>query len=118
MDLEMQQLDGGSDRINLAGRLDSAGVQEIDHRLSALGAARRAFILVDLSQVPFLASIGIRILLTNARMLRQRGGSMALLSPQPAVDEVLKATAIASIIPVFRDLDAASAALKALAASA
>ncbi|MET0217453.1 MAG: STAS domain-containing protein [Burkholderiales bacterium] len=112
MDLEVQQLDGGIDRIKLAGRLDSAGVQEIDHRLSALTAARQA-ILVDLSQVPFLASIGIRILLTNARVLRQHGGKMALLSPQSLVEEVLKVTGIESIIPIFHDLDAASAALKA-----
>ena len=113
MDLEVQQLDGGIDRIKLAGRLDSAGVQEIDHRLSALTAARQAIILVDLSQVPFLASIGIRILLTNARVLRQHGGKMALLSPQSLVEEVLKVTGIESIIPIFHDLDAASAALKA-----
>jgi anti-anti-sigma factor len=112
MDLEVQQLDGGIDRIKLAGRLDSAGVQEIDHRLSALTAARQAFILVDLSQVPFLASIGIRILLTNARVLRQHGGKMAP-SPQSLVEEVLKVTGIESIIPIFHDLDAASAALKA-----
>jgi len=112
MDLEVQQLEGGIERVKLAGRLDSAGVQEIDHRLSALTAAR-SFILVDLSQVPFLASVGIRTLLTNARVLRQRGGKMALLNPQSLVEEVLKVTGIESIIPVFHDLEAASAALKA-----
>ena len=118
MDLEVQQLEGGIERVKLSGRLDSAGVQEIDHRLSALTAARQAFILVDLSQVPFLASVGIRTLLTNARVLRQRGGKMALLNPQSLVEEVLKVTGIESIIPVFHDLDAASAALKAPAQSA
>jgi anti-sigma B factor antagonist len=113
MDLQVQQLDGGIDRIKLTGRLDSAGVQQIDHRLSALAAARQAFILIDLSQVSFLASIGIRALLTNARLLRQRGGKMALLNPQALVEDVLKVTGTNSIIPVFHDIDAASAALKA-----
>ena len=113
MDLEVQQLEGGIERVKLAGRLDSAGVQEIDHRLSALTAARRACILVDLAQVSFLASIGIRALLNNARVLRQRGGKMALLNPQTLVEEVLRSTGIESIIPVFHDLEAASAALKA-----
>jgi anti-anti-sigma factor len=112
MDLEVQQLDGGIDRIKLAGRLDSAGVQEIDHRLSALTSASQAFVLVDLSQVPFLASIGIRTLLTNARVLKQRGGKMALLNPQSLVEEVLKVTGIESVIPIFHDLEAARAALK------
>jgi anti-anti-sigma factor len=118
MDLQVQQLAGGIDQVKLAGRLDSAGVQAIDHRLSALASAREAVILVDLSQVSFLASIGIRALLTNARALRQRGGKMALLSPQSLVEEVLRMTGIESIIPIFHDLDAASAALKAPAESA
>jgi anti-anti-sigma factor len=113
MDLQVQHLGDGIDRVQLAGRLDSAGVEAIDARLSSLAAARAARILIDLSQVPFLASIGIRILLTNARVLRQNGGKMALLSPQALVEEVLQVTGIESIIPIFHDLDTAAAALKA-----
>jgi anti-anti-sigma factor len=113
MDVQVQHLDGGIERINLAGRLDSASIKDIDLRLSALTAESKASILVDLSQVSFLASIGIRTLLTTARLLRQRGGKMALLNPQSLVEEVLKVTGIESIIPIFHDLDAASAALKA-----
>lgn len=116
MDLQVQQLADGIDRVNLAGRLDSAGVEAIDHRLSALTATQAACVLVDLSQVSFLASIGIRTLLTNARALRQRGGKMALLSPQTLVEEVLRVTGIESMIPIFHDVAAASAALKAPAA--
>ncbi len=115
MDLQVQQLADGIDRVQLAGRLDSVGVEAIDARLSSLTATRAARILIDLSQVPFLASIGIRILLTNARVLRQNGGRMALLNPQSLVEEVLKVTGIEAIIPIFHDLDAASAALKASA---
>jgi anti-anti-sigma factor len=116
MDLQVQQLADGIDRVKLAGRLDSAGVEAIDHRLSALTATQAARVLVDLSQVSFLASIGIRALLTNARALRQRGGRMALLSPQSLVEEVLRVTGIESMIPIFHDLEEASAALKAPAA--
>ncbi len=116
MDLQVQQLADGIDRVALAGRLDSASVEAVDRSLAALAAVRAARILVDLSQVSFLASIGIRSLISAARALRKHGGRIALLNPQPAVKEVLRATAVESIIPVFRDLDAASAALKAPAA--
>jgi anti-anti-sigma factor len=113
MDLEVQQLSDGIDRVNLAGRLDSAGVKVIDDRLISLSGTHAARILVDLSQVSFLASIGIRALLTAARALRKHGGRMVLFHPQSPVEEVLKVTAIESMIPIFHDLDAASAALKA-----
>jgi anti-anti-sigma factor len=113
MDLQVRQLADGIEVVELAGRLDSASVAAIDGRLSALAATRAARVLVDLSQVSFLASIGIRALLSAARVLRKHGGKMVILSPQPAVGEVLKATAIESMIPVFWERDAASAALQA-----
>ena len=65
-----------------------------------------------MAQVSFLASIGIRTLLQNAKALKQRGGRMVLLNPTDVVDSVLQSTGIAEIIPVFRDLDAACAAAR------
>jgi anti-anti-sigma factor len=117
MELQVQQLADGIDKISLAGRLDGAGVQEIDLRFTALTATKKAQVLVDLSEVSFLASIGIRTLVTNARALKLRGGAMALLNPQPLVEEVLKVAGIESLLPVFHDLDAASGALRGAAES-
>jgi hypothetical protein len=36
MDLEVQHLEDGIDRVRLTGRLDTAGVEAVDARLSAL----------------------------------------------------------------------------------
>jgi anti-anti-sigma factor len=118
MDLQVEQLAGGIDRVKLVGRLDNAGVQAIYDRLNALTSATKAVMLVDLSQVSFIASAGIRALLTSAGGIQQRSGRMALLSPQHLVEEVLKMTGIESIIPIFHDVEAASAALKASAENA
>jgi len=118
MDLQVQRLENGIDRVRLVGRMDSAGVAAIDDRLGAIAATGSARVLVDLSGVPFLASIGIRSLLTSARTLRRRGGAMALLGPQAVVEEVLRLTGIEAMIPIFHDLETASAALKAPATSA
>jgi anti-anti-sigma factor len=115
MELRNERLMEGVDKLTLAGRMDSAGVQEIDHRFTALTATQKALILVDLSLVSFLASIGIRTLVTNAKALRRRGGSMALLKPQPLVAEVLKTAGIDTIIPIFDDQARALGALKATA---
>lgn len=116
MDLQVQQLADGIDRVRLVGRLDSAGVEAIDHRLTTVTTSESARVVVDLSQVSFLASIGIRCLLSTARAITRRGGRMALLSPQSVVEEVLKVTGIEALIPIFHDLEAASDALKAPAA--
>jgi anti-anti-sigma factor len=117
MDLQVQQMADGIDRVSLVGRLDSAGVEAIDSRLTSVTTAESARVVLDLSQVSFLASIGIRSLLTTARAIKRRGGRMALLSPQSMVAEVLEVTGIATIIPIYHDIEAASAALNAPAAT-
>ena len=113
MELRTEQLAEGIEKISLIGRLDSAGAQEIDMRFTALVATRKLLAVVDMSEVSFLASIGIRTLVTNARAQKQRGGELALASPQPLVEEVLKVAGIDTIIPVYPDVDAASSAMKA-----
>lgn len=118
MDLQVQHLADGIDRVRLVGRLDSTGVELIDPQLNLIGSGGSSRVVLDLSQVSFLASVGIRSLLTTARALRRHGGRMALLSPQSIVEEVLKVTGIENIIPIFHDLESASAALKAPATSA
>jgi len=117
MELQTEQLADGINKLALAGRMDGPGVQEIDLRFTALTAAQKALIVVDLSLVSFLASIGIRTLVISAKALRRRGGHMALLSPQPQVADVLRTAGIESVIPTYHDLEMAVGALKSSAAS-
>jgi anti-sigma B factor antagonist len=115
MELTTEILPNGVEKIALAGRMDTAGAQEIDLRFTGLAATRPALIVVDLSQVSFLASMGIRTLLSTAKALVRRGGRMVLASPQPLVGEVLKVAAIDSLIPVYPDVPSACEGLAAAA---
>ena len=78
IDLQVHHLGDGLDQINIIGRLDSAGAQVLDQPLKALIAGAAQGVLIDLSQVPFLGSMGIRSLLTSAQAMRRRGGALAL----------------------------------------
>jgi anti-anti-sigma factor len=66
--------------------------------------------LVDLSEVDFLASIGIRLLTLTAKSVASRGGKMALVNPIPDVEQVLDVTGIPGIIPIYPDLEYAKTA--------
>ena len=117
MELMTEDLADGIQRIVLAGRMDSAGAQAIDLKFTALTTTRPARIVVDCSQMSFLASIGIRTLVSSAKALARRGGRMVLASPQPLVEEVLKLGGIDSLIPVYSDIEAALVGLAAAAES-
>jgi anti-anti-sigma factor len=70
-------------------------------------------VLVDLSEVDFLASIGIRLLMLTAKSVVSRGGRMVLLNPIPEVQNILEITGIPAIIPIYSSLESAETILLA-----
>jgi anti-anti-sigma factor len=77
----------------------------------ALAGAKK-LILVDLSEVVSLASVGIRTLLVNAKVVQRRGGKLVLAAPQPIVEQVLRSAGIPELIPTYPDLDSAIGAFE------
>jgi anti-anti-sigma factor len=106
--LDHEDLTDDLRRIRLGGRLDMVGVGEIDLRFTTLAASKPVAVLVDLSGVSFLASVGLRCIIHSAKALDMKGGRMALLVGDNAlVQSTLETVGIADIIPVFSDEAAA-----------
>jgi len=112
MELKTQDTPDGVKVISLAGRMDIAGTQEIELRFTNLAASQKALIAVDLAEVSFLASIGMRTLVSSARALMNRGGAMALVRPQSMVQQALVAAGIDSLIPIYPSIDEAARGLQ------
>jgi len=100
-------------RIMITGRLDSHGTDSVASKFQDLVAAPKKGVVVDLTSVRFLASIGIRALVANAKVVEQRGGKMVLVADGGStVLESLVATGIDQLIPVFKNIaEAEKAAL-------
>jgi anti-anti-sigma factor len=91
-------------RIMISGRLDMPGTDSVASQLAELTAAPKKGVVVDLSAVKFLASIGIRALLTSAKAVQQRGGKMVLVvSKGSTVVMSLEATGVDLLIPIFNN---------------
>lgn len=111
MELNVNELERGITLIKLQGRLDIAGVNQIETKFAAYCSGEKLSVIVDLSDVEYLASIGIRLLVINAKSLKTRNGRMVLLSPTTDVMNVLEITDIPAIIPVYARLESAEAVL-------
>jgi anti-anti-sigma factor len=110
LEMEMQHSDIGNVRkIVFAGRLDTAGVDRVETRFGAAVVAAGKNTVVDLSQVTFLASMGIRMLIATARSLSRKSRKMAMFGATPAVMETIDTTALHDIIPVAGSEDEAIA---------
>jgi anti-sigma B factor antagonist len=111
MTISTEPMDGEVTRVILDGRLDIQGSAAIDLKMNVLAGSSK-FLLLDLTNVSFLGSMGLRSIVLPAQTVKRRGGKMALFNPSPMVEEVLKASNIDEIIPIYHDLDAAVAALR------
>jgi len=88
-------------------KMDIDGTNQIDLRLSSETSMERANVVVDLSEVDFMASVGIGVLVRSYKALKLRGGKMVFLNPQKVVEMVLERTLVNTLIPVCYDLKTA-----------
>jgi anti-anti-sigma factor len=88
--------------IMLAGRMDVGGWDAVAAQLVELTQAQSKVVL-DLSALPMLASIGIRAISVSAKDVAARGGKMVLVADSTStVMSTLKLTGLEQLVPVFR----------------
>ena len=110
MPITVEELEGGVTKVILDGRLDIAGAALIDMRMNVIAGTKKA-VIVDMHQVSFLGSMGLRALVAPARAIKGRGGKIVIFGPIALVEQVLKSAAIDQLIPIHHDLQSAIAAV-------
>ena len=103
--MSINHTDVGDDlrKIVIMGRLDIPGTESVAGELEKLAAAPKKGVVVDLSGLKFLASIGIRALVTSAKAVKERGGKMVLVvGNNSSVVMSLEATGINQVGPMFK----------------
>ena len=95
----------------LDGRLDIEGAAMVDLPMNVIAGSKKA-VLIDLQQVSFLGSMGLRALVAPARAIKSRGGKVVLFGPNELVEKVLKTSGMETLIPIHHNFDNAIAALQ------
>lgn len=112
MEINVVKLDPDYTHVALSGRLDLDGIDGLDKEYSDLLVERQKPVIVDLSKVDYMASIGLRMLITAAKPLSEHGAKTVLLNPKPDVEEVLRTSGFHRIMPIEHDLGSALDVLK------
>jgi anti-anti-sigma factor len=90
-------------KIVILGRLDVSGTESVAGELGKLASAPKKGVVVDLSGLKFLASLGIRALLQSAQAVEERGGRMVLfVGTNSQVTMSLEATGLSDLLPMFK----------------
>lgn len=94
--------DGTAATVTMVGRLDIAGAEAVALPLATLSGSKNAMVL-DMAGVSFVASIGLRHLVSAAKAIARRGGRLVLLNPTAAVAEVITTAGLADLLRIERD---------------
>ena len=86
--------EGSKLTISVSGRIDTVTAPEFEAGLKFGDATE---VVLDLANVPYMSSAGLRLLLTAHKTLLGKGGGLQIANVQPAVREVLDITGFSGI---------------------
>lgn len=111
MELTYSELENNIRLIQLEGSLDMNGAYSIEVQFVRACEGDNARVIVDLSGVDYISSVGIPMLVNAAKTVTAHRGKLVLLNPQKEVAYVLELIGITEVIRIFSDLESALAEL-------
>ncbi|MBB2986315.1 STAS domain-containing protein [Terracoccus luteus] len=111
MELSISRADHG-DRtvVRLGGEIDVYTAPLVREKLDEQITAGRTDLVVDLTDVTFLDSTGLGVLVGRLKLTRTMGGSMRLVGTDDRVLKVFAITGLDKVFEVHPDLESALAA--------
>ena len=83
---------GGVTYVTLGGEFDLAGVEQFDSAIGKLEANAPQTLVIDLSELEFMDSSGLRALVMADQRARQRERRLAIVPGPPSVRRVFEIT--------------------------
>lgn len=93
--------------VGVGGEVDLANADMLRAELLKILDRRGRQIVVDLGEMSFLTSQGVRVLATVWEEAGRRGGRLLLAGPQRPVEKVLRITGLWDLVEVFPSVEAA-----------
>jgi anti-anti-sigma factor len=93
--------------VRINGRLDATTAAPFDSGMSTLTASPEKRILVDLGQVSYVSSAGLRSILQLVKHTAASGGRLGLFSANEQVAEVIEISGFPSLLDIYPDEAAA-----------
>nr|MBN1229134.1 STAS domain-containing protein [Anaerolineae bacterium] len=93
--------------IHITGNVDAFTAGDVTSYLKREVDSGNVLLIVDLADVGYMSSAGLRTMLMILKQVRQFEGDLRLASPQEPVQKVLSMAGLTSIMEIFDDLETA-----------
>jgi anti-sigma B factor antagonist len=105
--IKTSDLDRGVTRVHLVGEVDIATAGRLQRALDDLVRDGHTRLLVDLTDVSFIDSTGLGVLLHTVKQLRRRRGRLVVLCPDPTMRALFELVGHNLLFPVAETLERA-----------
>jgi anti-sigma B factor antagonist len=95
-----------------AGRMDVVSARSLEEALNGLLDAAKGRIVVDLSETSFIASGGLKVLLSALRRARAFGGDLHLAAMNDRVREIFDISGFVELFEIYPSVEEAARSLK------
>ena len=92
-----KSLESGKLTLMVSGEIDTLTAPRLDGEVETAGLSELVF---DLTDVTYVSSAGLRVLLLAHKKMVQAGGKMTIAHPQEAVRRVFTLTGFAKILTI------------------
>lgn len=104
MELTIENLRSDLKLLRIEGRLDASAADQVKHTWTNEPCK---YIIVDLSQVTFIDSVGLSTLVIGLKNTTQQGGDFVLLNPSEPTRVILEVTHMSTIFRIAHTLEGA-----------
>ena len=101
-------LDGKVAVVTIAGRVDSATAPKMDAELEKIVSENKKIVL-DLKDVAYMSSAGVRAIVKALRHAHKRGGRLKLARPSDPIVEILHTIGMMEVVQAYPSVEEAVA---------
>ena len=87
--------------IEVGGRVDSLSANELGHSLAQIIDSGHHAMVIDLSNVEYMSSAGLREIVSALRRVQKTGGDIRVANPSERVMEVLELAGLDTIFKIY-----------------
>jgi anti-sigma B factor antagonist len=103
----MEKITGNVCVISLSDRLDAYGANDVEKKLDSLIDAGQVQLVVNLENLEYISSSGLRVFLAALKKVRKQQGDMKLAGMQPFIQEIFDIAGFTQLFTIFTSEESA-----------
>lgn len=93
--------------VSVKGRMDAVSSPAFEKEMAVLIAEGNNVLILDLVELDYISSAGLRSILTITKKLKEKKGKLLIARLKGMVKEVFEISGFHSIIPIFESVESA-----------